>query len=203
MGKWKLNALWLRHVCPGGAVTASQVRTSHDPTHRGPVLRIAEMYREAGQRNPAVENFRAAAVWRPIAKHRRPAPHDPGNTGSTFYTAQCGNYNAATNPNGYISGALLLANVTQHESGTPGHYGQYVQAQGSATNNLGILAEATVTPSGTDFNQTLNKTLSDAITRIDNATNSEAALCNGDASRVPPACTFNGYVNFSPYAACH
>jgi tetratricopeptide (TPR) repeat protein len=32
-----------------------------DGSLAGPVLRIAEMYREAGQRNPAVENFRAAA----------------------------------------------------------------------------------------------------------------------------------------------
>ena len=32
-----------------------------DGTLAGPVLRIAEMYREAGQRNPALENFRAAA----------------------------------------------------------------------------------------------------------------------------------------------
>jgi len=32
-----------------------------DGSLAGPVLRIAEMYREGGQRNPALENFRAAA----------------------------------------------------------------------------------------------------------------------------------------------
>lgn len=125
------------------------------------------------------------------------------STGSAFYTAQCGNYNPTTNPNGYISGALLLTNVAQHEGGTPGHYGQYLTAQGSASNNLGILAEATVTAPGANFSQTVQQTLTDAQSRIQSATISDAALCGGNATEVPPACTFNGYVNYPPYAACH
>jgi hypothetical protein len=125
------------------------------------------------------------------------------NTGSAFYTAQCGNYNAISNPNGYISGSLLQTNVTQHENGTPGHYGQYVQAQGDAANNVGIVAEAVITAPGQSFNQAATAATDNAQTNIATATNSDTLLCGGNATEVAPACTFNGYVNYSPYAACH
>jgi hypothetical protein len=55
---------------------------------------------------------------------------DLENTNSTFYQSQCGNYNATTNPNGFISGSNLLADTTRHESGTVNaHYENYVVAQ--------------------------------------------------------------------------
>jgi hypothetical protein len=40
---------------------------------------------------------------------------DLQNTSSAFYQAQCGNYNAQTAPNLFISGANLLADATRHE----------------------------------------------------------------------------------------
>jgi len=67
---------------------------------------------------------------------------DLQNTSSAFYKAQCGNYNATTHPNGFISGSNLLTNTNRHESGTiQSHYENYVTAQNNPSNNLGTVAE--------------------------------------------------------------
>jgi hypothetical protein len=49
---------------------------------------------------------------------------DLETVGSTFYQAQCGNYNATTNPNGFVSGSNLLTQTNRHEwnSSTQSHY---------------------------------------------------------------------------------
>ena len=68
---------------------------------------------------------------------------DLQDTSSAFYKAQCGNYNAQTKPNGFISGANLLTNTTRHESGTvQSHYENYVVDQNNSANNLGTVAES-------------------------------------------------------------
>jgi hypothetical protein len=118
---------------------------------------------------------------------------DAQNTSSTFYQAQCGNYNAQTNPNGFISGANLLANTTRHESGTvQSHYENYVVAQGLSTNNLGTVAEAIVEKTdpntlATDVTSTLNGKLSTILT----AAQVEPCDVTHNAS-----CVFQGFINF-------
>lgn len=124
------------------------------------------------------------------------------NTASAFYTAQCGNYNPSTNT-GYISGSFLLSNTQMHESGTPGHYGQYVQAQNDPANNLGTVAEAVTAKPGQGINQALNEALSAAQSRTVSAMGSEALLCGGDLRKnASSSCAFMGYINYAPYAQC-
>jgi hypothetical protein len=121
------------------------------------------------------------------------------NTSSAFYQAQCGNYNAATNPNGFISGANLLANTTRHESGTvQSHYENYVIAQNDPAFNLGVNAESLVKfESLAAFENDLNSDLQAAIGLIDNARKVEPCGVQFDAS-----CVFQGNVNFAPYQSC-
>jgi hypothetical protein len=119
------------------------------------------------------------------------------NSGSAFYQAQCGNYNAQTTPNGFISGANLLANTTRHESGTiQSHYQNYVVVQ-SGSNNLGTKGEALVAPPGADFGQQAQTALQGAWQSILSATQVEpcGVMYNG-------SCTFQGYINFYPYVSC-
>src|SRR5208283_4064977 len=67
---------------------------------------------------------------------------DLQNSSSTFSLAQCANYNAQTNPNGFISQPNLLANTQRHESGSvASHYAQYVAAVNVSSNNPGTVAE--------------------------------------------------------------
>ena len=115
---------------------------------------------------------------------------------------KCGNDNPTTNPGGYIGGALLLTNVTQHENGQPGHYGQYAQARGNPAYNEGLVAEAAVANPSQNLQNTLGTSTQSAAAAVRSLTDSDAALCGGEATEVPPACTFNGQVNYSPYAAC-
>lgn len=125
---------------------------------------------------------------------------DLTNTSSTFYQAQCGNYNAQTNPNGYISGANLLTNAIRHESGTvQSHYENYVVAQNQTTNNLGTVAEGTVgLESASGLASSLTSTLNGNVQTILSATQVEPCSVQQNAS-----CTFQGAINFSPYASCN
>jgi hypothetical protein len=128
---------------------------------------------------------------------------DAANPNSTFAQAQCGNYNASTNPNGYISQPHLIANITRHESGSlNSHYSEYVSAQNSSANNLGAVAEQTVgTPSDGNFSGTLNSAIQSKEAAIQSAMNVEPCSANYDGSVTP--CVFQGYVNYLPYATCN
>jgi hypothetical protein len=125
---------------------------------------------------------------------------DLTNTSSAFYKAQCGNYNAQTNPNGFISGANLLTNTTRHESGTvQSHYENYVVAQNSSTNNLGTVAEGMVgLESAQNLATSVQSTLNQNVQTIKSATQVEPCSVQQDAN-----CAFQGYVNFYPYTACN
>ena len=125
---------------------------------------------------------------------------DLQNTASTFYQAQCGNYNAQTNPNGFISGANLNSNTIRHESGSAqSHYQNYAIAQNLPANNLGTVGEAIVgltDPNTLASNATA--TLNGKQSTITTATQVEPCDVEHDAS-----CVFQGFINFFPYQACH
>ncbi len=128
-------------------------------------------------------------------------PPDAENTASTFYQSQCGNYNAQTNPSGFISGANLLAGIIRHESGPANsHYANYVAAQGDTANNLGVVGESqTGAPSVTldTFTNGVVTTLNGKVSVIAAAAQVEPCAVNRDAS-----CVFLGNVNFAPYQSC-
>jgi hypothetical protein len=72
---------------------------------------------------------------------------DLQNASSTFSLAQCGNYNAQSNPKGYITQANLLANTIRHESGSvASHYANYVAAIGNSSDNPGTVGEMQIGP---------------------------------------------------------
>jgi len=125
---------------------------------------------------------------------------DLQNTTSAFYQAQCGNFNAQTNPNGFISGANLNSNTIRHESGSgQSHYQNYVIAQNLSTNNLGTVGEAIV--GFTDPNTLASSatvTLNSKQSTITTATQVEPCDVTRNAS-----CVFQGFINFFPYQACN
>lgn len=130
-------------------------------------------------------------------------PPDLENTSSTstFYMMQCGNYNAQTNPGGFISGANLLAGVTRHEAGSANsHYNNYVIAQTVAANNLGVVGEMQIgapSVSLTTFASNVTNTLNAKSNTILQATQVEPCAVNSDN-----ICAFLGNINFSPYQSC-
>jgi len=120
---------------------------------------------------------------------------DLENTNSDFYKHQCGNYNAQTNPNGFIDGPTLIAGVSRHESGSMNsHYAEYKAAQDSPSNNLGVVGEKQIglpSESSTQFGDRISQTLVSKATAIKDATSPEP--CDGTYNAT---CTmFNGFVN--------
>ena len=90
------------------------------------------------------------AAFTDTSTHRYEISPDLENTSSTFYGAQCGNYDPVNRPAGFISGSVLLSNTQQHEFGTVlGHYQQYVAALNDPANNLGFGAEQEIGGPGT------------------------------------------------------
>ena len=128
---------------------------------------------------------------------------DLENTNSDFYKAQCGNYDAATNPNGFISGSQLLANTRGHEYGpTRGHYQQYVTAQNKPENNIGTGLERLVRGPSTSldaFGQAATAEFTQRSNVISTEFNFEG--CNNDV-RYDVQCVFKGNINFPPYQPC-
>lgn len=127
---------------------------------------------------------------------------DLQNSSSAFSLAQCGNYNAQTNPNGFISQPNLLSNTTRHESGsTASHYAQYAASVNASANNPGTVAEQQVGPPGltaAQFGTNVTNALNSAVTNINSATKSpEPPGPDYSANN-----TFQGFTNFSPYASC-
>lgn len=104
-----------------------------------------------------------------------------------------------TNPNGFISGANLQSNTIRHESGiVQSHYENYVVAQNSPANNLGVVAEATVEKTSlANFSTDLTNILTGKASAIKSAQMVEPCSVQQDAN-----CTFQGNVNFAPYQSC-
>lgn len=127
---------------------------------------------------------------------------DLQNSSSAFSVAQCGNYNAQTNTNGFISQPNLLSNTVRHESGTTAsHYAQYSAAVNASANNPGTVAEQQIGAPGlttTQFVNNVTTAVNSASSNIDLATKTpEPPGPNYDAND-----TFQGYTNFYPYAVC-
>ena len=124
------------------------------------------------------------------------------NITSVFYQAQCGNYDASTNPGGFISGADLQANTIRHEAGTTNsHYAQYVTAQDTQGNNVGSTAESRVgAPKDSQFPSEVTTSLNAAQGSILNAM--EVQPCSANYGIVGGACVYEGGVNYAPYASC-
>jgi hypothetical protein len=129
---------------------------------------------------------------------------DLQNSQSAFSLAQCGNYNAQTNPSGFISWTNLFNNTVRHESGTvQSHYVNYVAAQSIPTNNVGTTVEAiTGAPGITSqaFTSSAFSTAGSKATVISNA--AEVEPCNSPNVNLNATCTFNGAINFAPFASC-
>ncbi len=136
---------------------------------------------------------------------------DLENINSTFYTHQCGNYNAQTQPNGFISGANLLTQTRRHEynSTTQSHYAFYSSSL-SGANNPGDYVESRVAAPGTSqssFDSTTGTTLNNPpgscsgtglYQKICQAAFVEPFPVNYDANG-----TFLGNINYAPYTACN
>lgn len=129
---------------------------------------------------------------------------DLDNSTSTFSRAQCGNYNAQTNPNGFISWTNLFNNTVRHESGTvQSHYQNYVVAQNLSTNNVGIAVEAATGFPGISsqtFTSNVFATASSKGSTISTA--AEVEPCGSPNVNLDATCTFNGAINFLPYVSC-
>jgi hypothetical protein len=126
---------------------------------------------------------------------------DLQNKSSSFYQYQCGNYNAQTNPGGYISGSNLLTQTNRHEwnSATESHYAFYSKSI-SGSNNPGSYVEQRVAPPGTNQQTFDNDTLSglNALYQsIFNAFSVEPYPVNDDANG-----NFLGTINYAPYHSC-
>ena len=97
---------------------------------------------------------------------------DPENTGSSFYQAQCGNYNATTNPNGFISGSNLLTQTNRHEwnSSTESHYALYSNSLNSSSNNPGDFLEQQFATPGANLSTFATNSNSGITNRLSSVT---------------------------------
>lgn len=142
----------------------------------------------------AVENT-SSFKYAIIASLKAPSP---------FFVAQCGNFDPVTRPQGFVSGARLLANAIHHESGkTPqSHYDNFVTSVSDPSNDPTILAETIVVLG--DGQAHLDKS-SLMLSPLFNRTGVETKIepCNGlvnyDSAN---NCQLTGNINFLPYAAC-
>jgi hypothetical protein len=127
------------------------------------------------------------------------------DTGSPWYLAQCGNWHPTLQPNGYISGSIMLSSLRNHESGlVNGHYGQYVASQNSPTNNPGFLAETELagpTVAMAAFVSGVLLKLDAAVQRI-YADHAVEPCGSTDATLSPLDCSFQGFTNYVPYVPC-
>ncbi len=127
---------------------------------------------------------------------------DLENTGSTFYQSQCGNYNATTNPNGFVSGSNLLAQTNRHEwnSSTVSHYAFYSISLNSSSNNPGDFLEQQIAPPAANLNNFATNSNSGITSRLSTVTSDsqlEPYPVNDDA-----AGNFLGNINYAPYTSC-
>ena len=130
---------------------------------------------------------------------------DLQNTGSTFYQAQCGNYNPTTNPGGFISGSNLLTQTLRHEynSSAESHYAFYSNAISSSADNPGDFLEQQIALPGANLS-TFSTNVQSGITSRLNAIGTAATQedppwpVNYSESNVPL-----GNINYAPYTACN
>ncbi len=125
---------------------------------------------------------------------------DLENTSSTFYNAQCGNYNATTNPNGCISGSNLLTQTRRHEynGATQSHYAFYSNSLN--TNNPGDYFESRLAAPSTNlttFNTDTRAGINSRYNTIATDTSVQPYPANSSETGVPL-----GNVNYSPYTPC-
>jgi len=129
---------------------------------------------------------------------------DLENTGSTFYTAQCGNYNATTNPSGFISGSYLLTETRRHEynSSTESHYAFYSSAMNSSADNVGDYLEQQIAIPGASlstFNSNVQSGITSRLNSVGTAASQEDPPWPVTYSETD---VFLGNVNYAPYSAC-
>lgn len=118
------------------------------------------------------------------------------NPSSAFYLAQTGNYNAASNPTGYISGSTLDADTQRHEAGSVNsHYVNYASAVPSPLGNIGLQLEETFVFGGASLSTAINNVLSQVQSYLYNASNVEP--CGHQEVYYSSACSFDGYINFN------
>lgn len=122
------------------------------------------------------------------------------DTNCAFYQNQTGTYPG--NPDGFISGATLLANVIRHESAlVQGHYGQYRAAAADPAMNLGLGVESIVIGPPGDLGVLQNR-----VTAVINA----RGPAIGAATRDPQPYGANyaengawrGFINDDSYSGC-
>jgi len=124
---------------------------------------------------------------------------DLTNTTSQFYQAQCGDYKAQSNPNGFISGANLAAQTQRHEIGSiQGHWGEYNNAQNNLGNNVGLVYEGLIAVPGASIGFVVSQSsISTDQSNISTAEKVEPYPINYDQNGA-----FLGNVNFVPYQKC-
>jgi hypothetical protein len=127
---------------------------------------------------------------------------DLENTGSAFYVAQCGNYNASTNPSGFISGSTLLAQTNRHEwnSSTQSHYAFYANSLNSSSNNPGDFLEQQLAAPGANLSTFANNATSGINSRLGTVTSDSQVqpyTVNSSETNV-----FLGNINYAPYTSC-
>ncbi len=124
------------------------------------------------------------------------------NSGSDFFTHQCGTF-STSNLSGFIAGTQLKQNVFDHEQGgVLSHWTEYRDAQNASANNIGTVLEATTAPPGST-GSSFAKTAGDAaLARIAQAAEVEpcGGLVDKDSSQ---ACKTCGAINYNtPYQSC-
>ncbi len=118
---------------------------------------------------------------------------------TSFYKAQCGNYNPQTNPSGFISGAQLNTNTHDHEGGSVlSHWTNYSASQSVSANNIGLVMESQIAIPGVtadQFTTQVRNAEAGAASTINSATATEP--CGGDVRNdSSQACKFFGAINF-------
>lgn len=123
---------------------------------------------------------------------------DAQNSQSSFYQAQCGNWNGTT---GYISGLNLQNDTIRHESGsTESHYINYKTAEQQSANNLGIGFESTVAYEPSDFSSYVSSHISSRAQTV--VTAFQVEPCGTSAVNYNAVCSYDGPANFGGIAVC-
>ncbi len=145
--------------------------------------------------------FYTSPLTFPVFDYRYEINPDLENSETTFSQHQCGNYNANSNPSGFISWANLLAQTQRHEYAglIQSHYAFYRNAVN--TNNPGDYVESRVGSPGTNIAQF----------DLDTKNGRDARYASiGSATAIEPfgvnlseSGTFLGNINYMPYATCN
>ena len=132
-------------------------------------------------------------------------PNELDTPGTTFYDAQCGNYDPSTGT-GYISGARLRTNAHRHEGGTrASHWDRYRDTLNRSSVNWGRIPESLVGPPTTSLelhNNRVRTAIESAIQTVDAAYRSQP--CGSSDMGYDGSCVYQGPTNGGPpYASCN